>query len=150
MALALRRIQRELQDIQRDPPSNATAGPISDEDLFKWRGTIAGPEDTPYAGGLFFLDIQFPTDYPFRPPRLTFMTSIYHPNIDAQGHLYLDILRHQWSPALSISKAMLSVGSLLTDPKPDEWLVQSIAKEFKSDRAAFDATAREWTQRYAM
>ena len=148
--MALRRIQRELHDIQRDPPSNSTAGPISDEDLFLWRGTIAGPEDTPYAGGLFFLEIRFPTDYPFKAPRVKFTTTVYHPNINANGQLSVDILDCNWSPALTISKLLVVLSNLLRDPNPDDPLVPHIAKMYKSDRAAFDATAREWTQRYAM
>jgi ubiquitin-protein ligase len=60
--------------------------------------------DSPYAGGVFFLSITFPTDYPFKPPKVSFTTKIYHPNINANGSICLDILRDQWSPALTISK----------------------------------------------
>ena len=62
--------------------------------------------DSPYAGGVFFLSIVFPTDYPFKPPKVSFTTKIYHPNINANGSICLDILRDQWSPALTISKGM--------------------------------------------
>ena len=62
--------------------------------------------DSPYAGGVFFLSIAFPTDYPFKPPKVSFTTKIYHPNINANGSLCLDILRDQWSPALTISKGV--------------------------------------------
>lgn len=63
--------------------------------------------DSPYAGGVFFLAIHFPTDYPFKPPKVNFTTRIYHPNINSNGSICLDILRDQWSPALTISKGML-------------------------------------------
>lgn len=63
-----------------------------------------GPADSPYTGGVFFLNIQFPTDYPFKPPKVSFTTRIYHPNINSNGSICLDILRDQWSPALTISK----------------------------------------------
>lgn len=62
--------------------------------------------DSPYSGGVFFLSIAFPTDYPFKPPKVSFITKIYHPNINANGSICLDILRDQWSPALTISKGM--------------------------------------------
>lgn len=64
--------------------------------------------DSPYAGGVFFLSITFPTDYPFKPPKVSFTTKIYHPNINANGSICLDILRDQWSPALTISKGTLT------------------------------------------
>jgi hypothetical protein len=62
--------------------------------------------DSPYSSGVFFLSIAFPTDYPFKPPKVNFITRIYHPNINANGSICLDILRDQWSPALTISKGM--------------------------------------------
>jgi hypothetical protein len=71
---------------------------------FHWQATIMGPGDSPYSGGVFFLSIAFPTDYPFKPPKVNFTTRIYHPNINANGSICLDILRDQWSPALTISK----------------------------------------------
>jgi ubiquitin-protein ligase len=63
--------------------------------------------DSPFQGGLFFLAIHFPTDYPFKPPKVNFTTRIYHPNINSNGSICLDILRDQWSPALTISKGNL-------------------------------------------
>merc|ERR1719507_1080864 len=71
-----------------------------------------GPPDSPYQGGVFFLTIHFPTDYPFKPPKVAFTTRIYHPNINSNGSICLDILRSQWSPALTISKVLLSVCSV--------------------------------------
>lgn len=68
-----------------------------------------GPPDSPYQGGVFFLTIHFPTDYPFKPPKVAFTTRIYHPNINSNGSICLDILRSQWSPALTISKVMDSL-----------------------------------------
>jgi ubiquitin-conjugating enzyme E2 D/E len=148
--MALRRIQKELQDLQRDPPGNCSAGPVEEANLFQWTGTIMGPEDSPYHGGVYFLNVQFPSDYPFKPPKLTFTTRIYHPNINSNGSICLDILKDQWSPALTISKVLLSISALLTDANPDDPLVPEIAHVYKTDRARYEATAREWTQRYAM
>ena len=101
--MALKRIQRELQELGRDPPANCSAGPMGD-DLFHWQATIMGPEESPYSGGVFFLDIHFPADYPFKPPKVTFTTRIYHCNINSNGGICLDILKDNWSPALTISK----------------------------------------------
>ncbi|ORZ38358.1 ubiquitin-conjugating enzyme/RWD-like protein [Catenaria anguillulae PL171] len=132
--MALKRITKELQDLGRDPPSSCSAGPTGD-DMFTWQATIMGPPDSPYTGG---------------PPKVNFTTRIYHPNINSNGSICLDILRDQWSPALTISKVLLSICSLLTDPNPDDPLVPEIAHLYKSDRARYEATAREWTRKFAM
>jgi len=147
--MALKRINKEMQDLSKDPPAGCSAGPVGD-DLFHWQATIMGPPDSPYQGGVFFLTINFPTDYPFKPPKLNFTTRIYHPNINSNGSICLDILRSQWSPALTISKVLLSICSLLTDANPDDPLVPEIARIYKTDRTKYAQLAQEWTRKYAM
>jgi len=145
--MSLRRIKKELSEMQLDPPSNCSAGPVG-EDMFSWTGTIMGPADSPYMNGIFSVKIDFPSDYPFKSPRVIFITKIYHPNINATGAICLDILKEQWSPALTISKVLLSVCSLLTDPNPDDPLMPDIAKLYKVDKERYNAIAREWTMKY--
>ena len=147
--MSTKRILRELADIQQDPPSNCFAGPTSENDLHTWNATIVGPEGSPYAGGIFNLAIRFPTDYPFKPPAVAFTTKVFHPNINAQGGICLDILKTEWSPALSIAKVLLSISSLLTDANPRDPLVPEIAQLYESNRDEFNKVAREWTLRYA-
>uniref|UniRef100_A0A8B9MY91 E2 ubiquitin-conjugating enzyme n=1 Tax=Accipiter nisus TaxID=211598 RepID=A0A8B9MY91_9AVES len=95
-----------------------SAGPKGDN-IYEWRSTILGPPGSVYEGGVFFLDITFSPDYPFKPPKVTFRTRIYHCNINSQGVICLDILKDNWSPALTISKVLLSICSLLTDCNPE-------------------------------
>ncbi|CAG8700985.1 36_t:CDS:2 [Rhizophagus irregularis] len=146
--MALKSINKQLHNMIRDPLPLISAGPVGD-DLLHWKATIMGPLDSPYEGGVFFLDIQIPTDYPFKPPRIMFTTKIYHPNIDSNGNIDLDILRQHWSPGLSISKLLLSICSFLTDPNPDCGSLE-ISNLYKNDRARYEATVREWTRKYAM
>ena len=90
---AVKRIQKELIDLGKDPCENVSAGPVDDKDPYTWQATIMGPDDSPYAGGVFFLNIHFPVDYPFKPPKAQFTTRIYHPNINQNGTICLDILK---------------------------------------------------------
>eukprot|EP01104_Vermistella_antarctica_P019177 TRINITY_DN7397_c0_g1_i1.p2 TRINITY_DN7397_c0_g1~~TRINITY_DN7397_c0_g1_i1.p2 ORF type:complete len:151 (-),score=31.18 TRINITY_DN7397_c0_g1_i1:91-543(-) len=145
---AAKRIQKELAEISLDPPCNCSAGPKGDN-LFEWVATIMGPGGSPYAGGVFFLDISFKEDYPFKPPKVTFRTRIYHCNINSGGEICLDILSNNWSPALTISKVLLSICSLLTDCNPKDPLVNQIAQQYMNDRKTHDKMASEWTRRYA-
>jgi ubiquitin-conjugating enzyme E2 D/E len=147
--MAFKRIQKELVDFNKDPPASCSAGPVNENDLFHWQATIMGPSDSAYQDGVFFLTIHFPTDYPFKPPKIIFTTRIYHPNINSNGNICLDILKEQWSPALTISKVLLSILSLLTDANPNDPLVPDIANLYKNDRVKYEANAKEWTRKYA-
>jgi ubiquitin-conjugating enzyme E2 D/E len=147
--MALKRINKELKDLQQDPPLNCSAGPVGD-DLFYWQATIMGPDDSPYKNGVYFLNIHFPADYPFKPPKINFITKIYHCNISSNGSICLDILKDQWSPALTISKVLLSICSLLTDCNPDDPLVPEIAQLYRKSRVKHDLIASQWTHKYAM
>ncbi|XP_077650083.1 ubiquitin-conjugating enzyme E2 D2-like isoform X2 [Urocitellus parryii] len=129
--MALKRIHKELLDLARDPPAQCSAGPVG-EDMFRWQAAIMGPSDSPYQGGIMFI------------------TRIYHPNINRSGNICLDILRSEWSPALTISKVLLSICSMLCDPNPDDPLVPEIAKIYLKDRRKYDRVAQEWTEIYAM
>ncbi|KAI8023728.1 hypothetical protein LOK49_LG03G03800 [Camellia lanceoleosa] len=135
--MASKRILKELKDLQRDPPTSCSAGPIA-EDMFHWQATIIGPNDSPYANGVFLVTIHFPPDYPFKPPKVAFRTRVFHPNINSNGNICLDILKEQWSPALTISKVLLSICSLLTDPNPDDPLVPEIAHMCKLIRSSMN------------
>lgn len=142
------RLEKEYEDFQRDPPTNCSAAP-KDEDIYTWEAVIYGSTGSVYEGGIFNLIIEFPPNYPFKPPKVKFTTKIYHPNINLAGGICLDILKDNWSPALTISKVLISICSLLTDPNPDDPLVPEIADTYVKNRLKYDLTAREWTNFYA-
>lgn len=146
--MATVRIKKELELFTKDPPTNCSAGPL-DDDIYRWQATIMGPSDSPYHGGVFYLEINFPQDYPYKPPKIRFITKIYHPNINSGGGICLDILKDQWSPALTISKVLLSICSLLTDPNPDDPLVPSIAELYINNREEYNMQARAYTLQFA-
>ena len=145
---SIKRLQKELQGLQENPIGYVSAAP-NYEDMFNWTATIIGPPETPYEGGVFTVLIKFPRDYPFKPPRIQFLTPVFHPNINRKGDICLNILRDKWSPALTISKVLLSICSLLNEPNPDDPLVPEAATLYKFDREEYNKTARIWTQKHA-
>ena len=119
-----------------------TAGPPDDSDMFKWDASLTGPENSPYEGGTFNLSIEFPKDYPFKPPKVEFTTKVYHPNVKSTGTICLDILKDQWSPDISVTKILMAIQNLLINPNIDHPLEPEIAKQYTDDRAKYDATAK--------
>lgn len=143
------RIRKEWEDLTTESNNMFSAGPKNESDMKKWEACIVGPNDSPYQGGLFFLDITFPKDYPFSPPKCKFITRVYHPNINNHGSICLDILKDAWSPALTIRSVLISICSLLTDPNPDDPLVPEIANLYVSNQAEYEEAAKNYTRLYA-
>ena len=145
--MLMKRLKQEIKDLIETPVPNCSAGPT--DDITRWTGVIIGPEDTPYHNGIFNLNIIFPNEYPFKPPTIYFITPIYHCNINDQGAICLDILKYNWSPALSIGKVLISICSLLAEPNPNDPLVPHIAKLYKTNRLLHDFKATEYTVTHA-
>ncbi|XP_036126728.1 ubiquitin-conjugating enzyme E2 D2B-like [Molossus molossus] len=118
--------------------------------MLTWQAVVIGPQGSPYEGGIFFLDIVFPHFYPFKPPKVQFSTRIYHPNVTKAGRVGLDILTSEWSPVHTISKVLLCISSMLSDPSPHHILIPEIATVYTTDRPTYELVARAWTKKYAM
>ncbi|EDW78262.1 uncharacterized protein Dwil_GK16336 [Drosophila willistoni] len=146
--VAIRRLGRELDEFRKDPPDGCRIEMV-DDNMFHWLGTIIGPKGTPYENGHFRLDWSFPVDYPFAPPKVVFLTKIYHPNIDQLGSICMNLLTDDWSPVLTTSKLLLSIMSLLSDPNPNDPVDEYIANIFLTDRLTYNQNAKLWTSRYA-
>merc|ERR1711860_205718 len=98
--MSLKRIKKEIMDMKTDPPANVSAAPINEDDIYHWEAIITGPSGSPYEGGTFILNVTFPADYPFKPPKVSFATRIYHPNINStNGGICLNELKSQWKPS---------------------------------------------------
>mmetsp|Transcript_56951 Transcript_56951/g.65245 ORF Transcript_56951/g.65245 Transcript_56951/m.65245 type:complete len:194 (-) Transcript_56951:120-701(-) len=144
------RILKEFQDFSKNAEASNIQISLVDEDINHWKGIITGPKDTPYEGGYFQVDIQLPVDYPYKPPKMKFDTKIWHPNISSQtGAICLDILKNEWSPALSIRTALLSLQALMCAPEPDDPQDAVVASEYKTDKKKYAETAKNWTEEYA-
>ena len=144
-----RRIVKESQRLIADPVGGISATPYQDN-LRYFAVAIEGPGDSPYERGIFHLEPFLPADYPMGPPKVRFLTKIYHPNVDKLGRICLDILKDKWSPALQIRTVLLSIQALMSAPNPDDPLDNTVAELWKSNEAEAIRRAREFTESFAM
>ncbi|KAK3086564.1 hypothetical protein FSP39_020298 [Pinctada imbricata] len=144
-----RRLRSELKTLKSDPPEGIKATPL-DRHCCHWQASITGPQGSPYEGGLFLLYLQIPQSYPMRPPKVRFITKIFHPNISRHGDVGLDSIHHNWSLALTISKVLISIQSLLTDPYCYVCMEPTIGRVYQQNRKEFNRIATLWTWKFAM
>lgn len=147
-SLQYARLQREFIDMENRPIEGINATPLADN-LLNWDCVIIGPEGTPYENGVFYLDFQISPEYPLEPPKVTFRTKVYHPNIDDSGNICVDILKGNWSSVLTISQVLLSISSLFLDPNPGDPLKPEVARQYMENKDLFNQTAEQWTRHYA-
>ncbi|KAJ1734346.1 ubiquitin-conjugating enzyme E2 N [Coemansia biformis] len=149
MAGVPKRILKEIERLHNDPAPGIDVTPVNDSIRY-FQVVMAGPSQSPYQGGQFKLELFLPEDYPMSPPKVRFMTKMYHPNIDKLGRICLDILKDKWSPALQIRTVLLSIQALLSAPNPDDPLANDVAEQWKANEKRAIQTASEWTKKYAM
>lgn len=150
--IAAQRIKREFKEVikSEEVAKCAIKVELVNDNYTELKGEIAGPPDTPYEGGNFILEIKVPETYPFNPPKVRFVTKIWHPNISSvTGAICLDILKDQWAAAMTLRTVLLSLQALLSAAEPDDPQDAVVAKQFKENSEMFQLTARHWTNAYA-
>jgi ubiquitin-conjugating enzyme E2 G2 len=156
---AVRRLMKEYQDLTTNAPEGITAGPVSEDNFFEWEALLAGPDDSPFEGGLFPALLKFPKDYPLSPPTMTFQCSLFHPNIYPSGDVCISILHapgddqwgyekasERWSPVQSVEKVLLSVMSMLAEPNDESPANIDAAKMWRNDYAQYVKVVRKNTR----
>ncbi|KAG9128902.1 hypothetical protein Leryth_009621 [Lithospermum erythrorhizon] len=111
----LKRLQSELMALMMSGDPGVSAFPEEDN-IFRWKGTISGSKGTVFEGTEYKLSLAFAPDYPFKPPKVKFDTTCFHPNVDVYGNICLDILQDKWSSAYDVRTILLSIQSLLGEP----------------------------------
>jgi len=150
--IAQQRIQREFREVIKSEEVAASGVQLElvNDDLTELSGTIKGPPDTPYEGGTYKLEIKIPDTYPFNPPRVRFITKIWHPNISSvTGAICLDILKDQWAAAMTLRTVLLSLQALLAAPEPDDPQDAVVARQYQDNYPTFRLTAQHWASAYA-
>ncbi|KAI3403578.2 hypothetical protein KGF56_003623 [Candida oxycetoniae] len=148
MSPSLKRLSKEFLEYRKNPPCLQHAqlislNPIDSEDLYHWHAVIAKPTITDskwYYSGQWTLNISIPHSYPQQPPKITFLTSIIHPNVDIKsGEICLDILKSSWSPAWNLQSLVVAVLQLMDHPEPDSPLNVDAANLYRCDLLAFES-----------
>lgn len=151
--MAIARVKREVAEVHKDKEIQECKIKLDFAQEGKFThllGEIPGPDDTPFAGGTFKLDIIIPESYPFSPPKVKFITKIWHPNISSQtGAICLDILKDQWAAAMTLRTVLLSIQALLSAAEPDDPQDAVVAAQYKKDYKQYQKTAAHWTAAYA-
>lgn len=151
---ALRRLMAEYKQLVANCPEGILAGPVDEENFFEWEALITGPEGTCFDGGVFVARLYFPTDYPLSPPKMRFITDVFHPNVYPDGRVCISILHapgddplgyessaERWSPVQSVEKILLSVVSILAEPNDESGANVDAAKMWRENREEFNRIA---------
>lgn len=144
----IRRINKEFLEIKNTPPEGIRGWLPDENNIMIWHAEMHGPTNTAYEGGKFKLEIIFDNTYPFKPPKVKFITKLYHPNIGDSGSICLDVLKSAWSPALTATKLLLSISSLLADPNPNDPLNGEAAKHYLKNMDEFRRIVKEKMAKY--
>lgn len=139
-------LTKQLRELNRKGTEGFSAGLIDDDNLFKWEVTIFGPPDTFYEGGFFKAHLTFPLEYPQKPPKMTFTSDIWHPNVHKNGEVCISILHEpgedkfgyeaaseRWLPIHTVESILISVISMITDPNDESPANVDAAKEWRND-----------------
>ncbi|GAV08802.1 hypothetical protein RvY_18443-2 [Ramazzottius varieornatus] len=146
---ATRRLTKELADIQSASSKTFREIKADESNILQWQGLLV-PEAAPYNKGAFRIEINFPAEYPFKPPKINFRTKIYHPNIDEKGQVCLPIIQaDNWKPATKTEQVVQSLLDLISEPEPEHPLRADLAEEFTKDRKKFMKNAEDFTKKYS-
>jgi len=143
-------LAKQLRDIRKTPVEGFSAGLVNDDSVFEWEIIIIGPPDTLYEGGVFKAILSFPQDYPQQPPKMKFISELWHPNVYASGDVCISILHppgddkwgyekaeERWLPIHTVETILISVISMLSDPNDQSPANLDAAKQWREDRSGF-------------
>ncbi|TFK29087.1 ubiquitin-conjugating enzyme [Coprinopsis marcescibilis] len=157
-------LRRQLTELTKRPVEGFSAGLVDENNLYEWEIMIIGPPDTMYEGGFFKARLSFPQEYPLLPPKMKFITPMWHPNIYADGTVCISILHapgedqygyedagERWVPVHSVESILISVISLLSSDKPnlDSPANVDAAKEIRTDFESYKKKVRRLVRRSA-
>jgi len=152
---AIRRLKKELEDVKQ---TNSVSSSffynvdVPESNMLHWEGVLVLDKE-PYACKSakkgFRLEMNFPPEYPFKPPKVLFKTKVYHPNVDEKGQVCLPIIAPEnWKPATKANQVLLALKSLFEEPEPSGALRGDVAEVFTKNKEVFNATAQEYVEKF--
>ena len=152
---AIKRLIKEFEELKKIESKDFGARPIENENWFLWEAYLKGPKESLYEGGCFKLNIKFPVEFPWKPPKIYFITKIYHPNFNYNSGFIcccaLDYLEDSWNPKITIIQILKDIQSLLVNPNLDKICGlgnEEAAKLYIENRSEFESIAKQWTEKY--
>ncbi|KAE9386340.1 hypothetical protein BT96DRAFT_867973 [Gymnopus androsaceus JB14] len=145
---ALRRLMRELSELRNSPPEGIRIQ-TNEDNMLDVVGIIEGPEGTPYAGGYFKVKFRFTEEFPAAPPKCSFATKIFHPNVSSSGEICVNTLKKDWKSTYGIGHILVTVKCLLIYPNPESALDEEAGKLLLEDYQAYASRARLITSVHA-
>merc|ERR1712087_31804 len=136
------RLMSDLKTMKQNPPDGVSASPMGDDNLFVWGGTVFGPDDTAWEGGIYSMRLTFTEQYPDKPPRVRFTCEMFHPNIYPDGTLCMDLIQDNWSPIYSVCSILIAIRSLLTDPNCASPANPEAAHLYQTDKKQYHRKVR--------
>ncbi|GAB6033171.1 Nedd8-conjugating enzyme UbcE2M [Chamberlinius hualienensis] len=134
------RIQKDITELNL-PKTCATDFPDQD-DLLNFK-LIISPDEGFYRGGRFAFSFKVGPNYPHEPPKVKCETQVYHPNIDLEGNVCLNILREDWKPVLTINSIVYGLQYLFLEPNPEDPLNKEAADVLQNNRRLFEQNVQK-------
>ena len=135
--------------LEREPLEFCPVISLVNDDIYNWECQILGPQDSPYQGGLFLLKFEFPAQYPFKAPKIKFLTKIYHPSVQLEtGDICQDVFG-EWGPTLNAKHCLTVIYSMLQSPESDHPLEEEIANQLREKPKEFEKMAKKYTKEHA-
>ena len=116
--------------------------PGGKDDIMSFELMLA-PDEGMYRYGRYQFSFKIPQSYPHDPPKVKCLTKVFHPNIDLDGNICLNILREDWKPVLSISSVVYGLQFLFLDPNPEDPLNKEAAKVLRENPTQFQSNVRK-------
>ena len=150
----LTRIKNEFRELINRPIANlgCTFGLFNEDDFYRWRVTFLGPKDSLYKGGMFYLELKFPKDYPNNPPQINFLSPIFHPNVcpykNSLGLVCHNFIKN-WNPSYTVGFIFTKLYALFYQVNPESAFDKEIANEYLFNRPLYESKVIFFTKKYA-